>query len=68
MSERRVRPAVILRRLCFGTESPEDSRFVERMLTIATTLRQQDGNVLDYMIAAHRVRLNGHAAPSIRPA
>jgi hypothetical protein len=38
------------------------------LLTIATTLRQQDRNVLEYMIAAHRVRLNGHAAPSILPA
>jgi hypothetical protein len=46
-------PAVIARKLSFGSESPPGSRFVERMLTAIGTLKQQDRNVLDYMVAAH---------------
>jgi len=67
VAERRVRPAVIARKLSFGTESPAGSRFVERMLTATTTLRQQERNVLDYLAAAHQARLLGHAAPSLAP-
>jgi len=62
-----VRPAVIARKLSFGTESPAGSRFVERMLTVTTTLRQQERSVLDYMIAAHQARLHGRTAPSLLP-
>jgi len=58
----------IARKLSFGTESPAGSRFVERMLTVTTTLRQQDRNVLDYLIAAHRARLEGRRPPSLLPA
>lgn len=67
VSERRVRPAVIARKLSFGTESPAGSRFVERMLTATATLKQQDRNVLDYMVAAHEARLHGRATPSLLP-
>jgi transposase len=67
VAERRVRPAVIARKLSFGTESPAGSRFVERMLTVTTTLRQQERNVLDYLVAAHRARLERKPAPSLLP-
>jgi transposase len=53
--------------LSFGTESPAGSRFVERMLTVTTTLRQQERNLLEYMLAAHQARLHGRAAPSLLP-
>jgi len=67
VSEQRVRTAVIARKLSFGTESPAGSRFVERMLTVTTTLKQQKRNVLDYVVAAHQARLGGRAAPSLLP-
>jgi transposase len=67
VSERRVRTGVIARKLSFGTESPVGSRFVERMLTVTTTLKQQNRNVLDYMLAAHQARLHGRQAPSLLP-
>jgi len=67
VAEQRVRPAVIARKLSFGTESPAGSRFVERMLTVTATLKQQDRNVLDYLVAAHQARLHGRAAPSLLP-
>ena len=68
VSEQRVRTAVIARKLSFGTESPAGSRFVERMLTATTTLKQQNRNVLVYMVAAHQARLDGRPAPSLLPA
>ena len=66
-AERRVRPAVIARKLSFGTESPAGSRFVERMLTTTATLKQQNRNVLDYLVAAHQARLHDRTAPSLLP-
>lgn len=67
VSERQVRQAVILRKLSFGTESANGSRFVERMLTVTATLRQQQRGVLDYLIAAQQARIAGVRAPSLLP-
>lgn len=67
VSERQVRQAVIMRKLSCGTESANGSRFVERMLTVTATLRQQQRNVLDYLIAAHHARIAGDTAPSLLP-
>lgn len=67
-SEQRLRQAVITRKLSFGTESEHGSRFVERMLTVGTTLGQQNRNVLDYLVAANQARIDGRSAPSILPA
>src|SRR5271154_6938190 len=47
-AERALRRAVVWRRRSFGTQSAEGSRFVERLLTVVTTLRQQERDVLDY--------------------
>jgi transposase len=43
------------------------SRFVERMLSVVATARQQNRNVLELLIACCRARLNGSAAPSLLP-
>jgi len=51
-AERPLRRAVIWRRKSFGTQSEKGSRFVERILTVVTTLRQQGRDVLDYLTAA----------------
>lgn len=51
-AERALRPAVIWRRVSFGTQSERGSRFVERILTVCATLKQQNRNVLDYLTAA----------------
>jgi transposase len=60
--ERCIRHAVMLRKTTFGTQSPEGSRFVERILTTVTTLRLQKRNVLAFLtatLAAHRRGLRG---------
>ncbi|MBA3806738.1 MAG: IS66 family transposase, partial [Acidobacteria bacterium] len=51
-AERALRRAVLWRRKSFGTQSAAGSRFVERILTVVTTLRQQGRNVLEYLTAA----------------
>jgi transposase len=51
-----------------GTAGEAGSRFVERMLTVVATCRQQDINVLDYLTRCYQVRLDGQPAPSLLPA
>jgi transposase len=51
VAERARRRAVLWRRKSFGTQSAAGSRFVERILTVVTTLRQQGREVLEYLTA-----------------
>jgi transposase len=67
-AERALRRAVLWRRRSFGTQSASGSRFVERILTVVATLRQQDRDVLDYLTEATQAALLGSAAPSLLPA
>jgi transposase len=57
--ERAIRPGVILRKLTFGTHSAEGSRFVERMLSVVQTLRQQDRNALAFVTECVRSHMAG---------
>ena len=67
-AERAIRPGVQWRKSSFGTQSEAGSRFVESMMTVVATLKQQKRNVLDYLTAAHEAALHGEAAPSLLPA
>ncbi len=60
-AERPLRRAVLWRRRSFGTQSEAGSRFVERILTAVTTLRQQGREALDYLTA-----VQSHD-PALRP-
>jgi len=64
-AERALRRAVLWRRKSFGTQSEAGSRFVERILSVITTLRQQGRDVLDYLTAACASAL--HDGASICP-
>jgi len=66
-AERALRPAVLWRKNSFGTHSAAGSRFAERLLTVAATLKQQGRNIVDYMTAACEASLQGKAAPSLLP-
>lgn len=68
IAERGLRPAVIWRKICFGTDSEGGSRFVERMLTVRATLAQQGRNFLEYLTLALRSFLQGKTPPSLLPA
>ncbi len=66
-AERCLRRAVLWRRRSFGTQSETGSRFVERVLTTVTTLRQQRRDVLDYLTAACAATIRGDKPPSLLP-
>ena len=66
-AERALRHGVIYRKLSGGTDSEAGSRFVERMLTVVATCRQQEIDVLGYLTRCYQARLDGKAAPSLRP-
>jgi transposase len=67
-AERALRPGVLWRKGSFGSHSPAGSRFAERMLTVAATLKQQRRNVVDYVTLACTAALHGDPAPSLLPA
>ena len=66
-AERAIRPGVLWRKGSFGTQSPEGSRFVEAMMTVVATLKQQHRHVLDYVTAACEAARWGEPAPSLLP-
>ena len=67
-AERALRHGVIYRKTSGGTDSEAGSRFVERILTVVATCRQQDVNVLDYLTRCYRAHLEGQPVPSLLPA
>jgi transposase len=64
-AERALRHAVIWRRTSGGTDSEVGSRFVERMLSVVATCRQQRRGVLEYLTACCEARLTGTRIPSL---
>jgi transposase len=65
--ERSLRHAVIWRKLSFGTQSAGGSRFVETMLTVIETCRQQRRNVFAFVTSALGAHLSHQPAPSLLP-
>ena len=65
--DRSISPDIFWCKASFGTQSTEGSRFVESMLTVMATLKQQQRNVLEYLTAACEAALWGEAAPSLLP-
>jgi transposase len=63
--ERSLRHAVIWRKLSFGTQSASGSRFVETMLTVIETCRQQNHNVFSFLTTAVEAHLAHQPAPSL---
>ena len=66
-AERAIRPAVLWRRTSFGSQSQAGSIFVARMLTVVTSLRSQNRNVLTFMTEAIRAARQGSSPPSLLP-
>ena len=66
-AERSLRRAVLWRKRSFGTQSERGSRFVERILTVITTLRQQGRDVLDFLTAACQNALGQQHALCLLP-
>ncbi len=66
-AERALRPAVIYRKLSFGTQSESGSRFIERMLTVSETCRLQNRSIYDYLVSAVRAHFGQQPIPSLLP-
>jgi hypothetical protein len=66
-AEQAIRPAVLWRKCSYGAQSAQGSLFVARMLTVVTTLRRQQRNVLDYLTQACSAQRRGQTPPSLLP-
>jgi transposase len=66
-AERALRPAVLWRTGSFGTQSNSGSRFVERLLTVAATCKQQGRGLLDFLVQAITASRLGLPPPSLVP-
>ena len=67
-AERAIRPAVLWRKGSYGTQSDGGARFVERLLTVTATCRQQGRSVLDYLTAVCTATQLAQPVPSLLPA
>ena len=67
MGEQKIRPGVLWRNSSFGTQGESGSRFVERIMTVVSTLKQQDRNLLDYLTEACEAANQGRPPPSLLP-
>jgi len=66
-AERALRPAVIYRKMSFGTQSERGSRFVERMLTVSETCSLQSRSPYQWLIAAVEAHLKNQPDPHSFP-
>jgi transposase len=64
-AERAERHGVLWRKTSGGTDSPEGSRFVERILTVVETCRRQGRKVLDYLRGCILAWRHNRAPPSL---
>ena len=66
-AERALRHAVCWRKTSFGTDSADGSRFVERVLTVVATCRQQGRDVLPFLTGVIQATRAGTEPPSLIP-
>jgi transposase len=63
VAERALRPAVVWRKTCFGTQSALGSRFVERLFSVVATARQQGRDLFAFLTDAVRASFTGQPPP-----
>lgn len=66
-AERTIRPAVIWRRTSFGSDSAAGSLFVSRLLTVVSSLKLQERNILDFLTESVLAARSGNIPPSLLP-
>jgi transposase len=66
-AERALRHAVCWRKTSYGTDSATGSRFVERILTVVASCRQQKRDVLAFLTDAIQAARTGATPPSLIP-
>jgi len=67
-AEQAIRPYVLWRKASFGTQSKRGTLFVERMMTVSSSCKQQGRNVLDFVTEAVVSHLFRQNPPSLIPA
>jgi transposase len=67
-AEQALRGAVLWRKRCFGAQSAEGNRFVERILSVSATCRQQQRHLLTFVEEAISAYWAGRPAPALLPA
>lgn len=67
-AEQAARHAVLWRKCSGGTDSPRGSRFVESILSVVVTCRQQNRNVLQFVTKCTERYLENRRPPSLLPA
>ena len=66
-AERGLRHAVIYRKTCFGNQSDDGARFIERLLSVALTCKLQSRSLFTYLTHALEAATRGDPAPSLAP-
>jgi len=61
-AEQLIRPAVLWRKISFGTQSSSGSRFVECLMTVVSSLKLQKRNTLAFLVDACHAA-NAHSTP-----
>lgn len=65
LAEQALRHGVIWRKLSYGTQSEEGERFVERVMTIAMTLKKRAQNSFEYFTSCFQAFIFGEHPPPI---
>ena len=64
-AERGLRHGVIWRKLCYGSQSEVGEKFVERVMTVAGTLKLRAQNSFEYFTACFTAYIHGAQAPPL---
>jgi hypothetical protein len=56
LSERKLRPAGLWRKISFGNKSARGEQFVEKILSVVKTIKIQGRNILNYLVVCFSAR------------
>ena len=65
LAERGLRHGVIWRKISYGSQSETGERFVERVMTVAMTLKLRAKNTFEYFTECFREFIRGGQSPPI---
>ncbi len=65
VAERTLRDYVVWRKMSFGTQSERGNRFVERIMTVSASCKQQGRDAVEFITEAVRCHLQGIPTPSL---
>ena len=66
-AERAIRSFVMWRKGSYGSQSTRGSLFIERIMTVTETCKQQGRSVLDFLTESIEAYFKGTKGPSLLP-